>query len=85
MIIEVELNRFAVGIIEAARLGIGVRGRSRLIPNRAPCPAGIESPLKSKGRAHAAQFNGIVSDRPAMAWRKAIARTGPPDTTFFIM
>src|SRR5271166_5837285 len=32
----------------------------------------------------AAQFNGIVSGRPASAWGKAIARTGPPDTTFFI-
>jgi hypothetical protein len=31
-----------------------------------------------------AQFNGIVSGRPASAWGKAIARTGPPDTTFFI-
>jgi hypothetical protein len=31
----------------------------------------------------AAQFNGIVSGRPASAWEKAIARTGPPDTTFF--
>jgi hypothetical protein len=32
----------------------------------------------------AAQFNGIVSGRPASAWGKAIALLGPPDTTFFI-
>ena len=32
----------------------------------------------------AAQFNGMVSGRPASAWGKATARTGPPDTTFFI-
>jgi hypothetical protein len=32
----------------------------------------------------AAQFNGIVSGRPASAWGKTMARLGPPDTTFFI-
>jgi hypothetical protein len=32
----------------------------------------------------AAQFNGLVSGRPASAWGKAIARLGPPDTTFFV-
>jgi len=32
----------------------------------------------------AAQFNGIVSGRPASGWGKATARIGPPDTTFFI-
>jgi hypothetical protein len=32
----------------------------------------------------AAQFNGIVSGRPASAWGKASALLGPPDTTFFI-
>jgi hypothetical protein len=26
----------------------------------------------------------MVSGRPASVWGKAIARTGPPDTTFFI-
>jgi hypothetical protein len=32
----------------------------------------------------AAQFNGIVSGRPASARGEAIARIGPPDTTFLI-
>ena len=32
----------------------------------------------------AAQFNGMVSGRPATDCVKATARTGPPDTTFFI-
>ncbi len=33
----------------------------------------------------AAQFNGIVSGGPASACGKAIVRTSPPDTTFFIL
>ena len=32
----------------------------------------------------AAQFNGVVSGRPTSAWGQAIARLGPPDTTFFV-
>jgi hypothetical protein len=31
-----------------------------------------------------AQFNGIVSGRPDSPCARAIARVGPPDTTFFI-
>src|SRR5208337_3214675 len=48
---------------------------------------GCEGRLKhQRVNAHreAAQFNGIVSGRPASAWGKLTARTGPPDTTFFI-
>jgi hypothetical protein len=32
----------------------------------------------------AAQFNGLVSGRPASACPQAIVRVGPPDTTFLI-
>ncbi len=32
-----------------------------------------------------AQFNGIVSGGPATARDEAMACTGPPDTTLFIM
>ena len=39
----------------------------------------------TSSRAHAAQFNGLVSDRPALAWKMAMACVGPPDTTFFIL
>jgi hypothetical protein len=49
-------------------------------------PDGCRGRLKyQRVNAHreAAQFNGIVSGRPASAWGKATARLGPPDTTFF--
>jgi len=64
---------------------VGTRGTG---PEGRPRPLeGCAGRLKSQRvNAHreAGQCNGMVSGKPASAWGKAIARTGPPDATFFL-